>query len=455
MQKPGLSRGTHDFGPIQMSKRKYILSTIENVFKLYGFMPIETPAMEQLSTLTGKYGEEGDQLLFKILNNGNFLNGVTPDELSIENYKLLTNKISEKGLRYDLTVPFARFVVMNQHQITFPFKRYQMQPVWRADRPAKGRYREFWQCDADVIGSNSLLNEADLLSIYYHVFSNLSLPISIHLNNRKILEGVCEVNHCANQFIDFCTAIDKLDKIGWDGVVNELQQRNINIDNIEQIKNILSPAPFDLGKLSQLKLYLENSEIGLKGVNELNEVFDYLKGTDTINSVVLDGTLARGLSYYTGCIVEVKPLGVSMGSIGGGGRYDDLTGQFGLKNLSGVGISFGADRIYDVMEELNLFPVNNNHFTDVLFCSMDDIAISYCNKAANELRILGIKTEVYPQATKLKKQLDYANDKKIKYAAIVGENEIRDNKYSLKNLDSGEQMALELSELKKIILENK
>lgn len=454
MQKPTLSRGTHDFGPIQMSKRKYIFSTIEKVFKLYGFMSIETPAMEQLSTLTGKYGDEGDQLLFKILNSGNFLNGIQQDELNPENYKSLTNKISEKGLRYDLTVPFARFVVMNQHQITFPFKRYQMQPVWRADRPAKGRYREFWQCDADVIGSNSLLNEADLLSIYFRVFSELKLPVSIHLNNRKILEGICEVNQCSHQFIDFCTAIDKLDKIGWDGVINELNQRQVILKDIEGVKNIMAPSSLGLEKLNQLKLYLESSEIGVTGVIELTQVFEFIKNSDTLNSVVLDGTLARGLSYYTGCIVEVKPLGVNMGSIGGGGRYDDLTGQFGLKNLSGVGISFGADRIYDVLEELNLFPENNSHFTDILFCSMDNEAINYCVNAANSLRNLGIKTEVYPQAAKLKKQLDYANDKKIKFAAIIGENEMKENKYSLKNLETGEQMILDLEALKNIILEN-
>lgn len=452
MQKPVLSRGTHDFGPVQMAKRKYIFSVIEKVFKLYGFMPIETPAMEQLSTLTGKYGDEGDQLLFKILNSGNYLNDVQQDDLIKENYKSLTTKISEKGLRYDLTVPFARFVVMNQHQIAFPFKRYQMQPVWRADRPAKGRYREFWQCDADVIGSNSLLNEADLLSIYFNVFAELKLPIAIHLNNRKILEGICEVNQCAHQFIGFCTAIDKLDKIGWDGVTNELNQRQISILNLEEVKSIMSPTKFNMDKLNQLKSYLSGSETGLIGVNELTEVYTYLKDSEAINSVILDGTLARGLSYYTGCIMEVKPIGVIMGSIGGGGRYDDLTGQFGLKNLSGVGISFGADRIYDVLEELNLFPENNSHFTDLIFCAMDNNAIPYCVKAANLLRNYGIKTEVYPQAAKLKKQLDYANDKKIKFAAIVGENETKENKYSLKNLESGEQISLELEGLKNIIL---
>ncbi|MBC7426074.1 MAG: histidine--tRNA ligase, partial [Bacteroidia bacterium] len=437
-------------------------STIESVFKLYGFMPLETPAMEQLDTLTGKYGDEGDKLLFKILNSGDYLNKFifTYEEIDgliksrklqgeVNNWLLNNNlkswehtkQISEKGLRYDLTVPFARFVAMNRNDIVFPFKRYQMQPVWRADRPQRGRYREFWQCDADVVGSDSLLHEADLLSIYYKVFKTLNIPVSILLNNRKLLEGFAELMGASDNFITFTVALDKLDKTSWDAVEKEMSDNGIDTSKLSQIKPLLVPAPLTLNRINEIESMIGHTAIGAKGIAEIKSVLGFLENNEALNSIVLDGTLARGLSYYTGCIVEVKPLNIIMGSLGGGGRYDNLTGNFGLKGVSGVGISFGADRIYDVLEELKLFPDENINFADILFCPMEEKGIGYCLPAAELMRKNNIKTEIYPSPAKLAKQLDYANKKGILFAAIAGDSEIENNTFMLKDLTSGEQFA--------------
>ncbi len=443
MSKPSIPRGTRDFGPKIMAKRKYILNTIEVVYQSFGFMPLETPAMENLSTLTGKYGAEGDQLLFKILNSGDYLKDIATDQFES---KKLTSQISEKGLRYDLTVPLARFVVMNQNEVTFPFKRYQMQPVWRADRPQKGRYREFWQCDADVLGTNSLLCEADFIKIYKQVFSKLGLnDFEIRINHRKLLEAVVEKADASIHFKTITIIIDKADKIGIEGVKNELINIGLNESQCTIILSLLNKQKFNLENIGTIKNALPETDNAKKAIEDLSSLLDLLN--HETDYVFLDGSLARGLDYYTGCIFEVVPTSVQMGSISGGGRYDDLTGIFGLKGISGIGISFGIDRIYDVMEELNLFPADGTNFTDILFCCMDDSAFQYCLPLADALRTHHIKTEIYPDAAKLKKQLDYANSKNIQWAAIIGENEMKNNVISLKNLISGEQQSVSKNEL--------
>ncbi len=445
MQKPTLSRGTHDFEPKVMARRKHIFKTIEDTFTLFGFMPLETPAMEQLSTLLGKYGEEGDQLIFKIINNGDYFKDIKEEDLIKENYKKILTEISEKGLRYDLTVPFARFVVMNQNIIHYPFKRYQIQPVWRADRPSKGRYREFYQCDADVVGSDSLLFESELIQIYQSVFQKLNIPVNIHLNNRKILEGITEILGCQNLFSDFCVILDKIDKIGWEKVVEEWKLKQINIENPLLLKELFEPKEFNHSNLEKIAEILSSSEVGTKGVEELKKVCQFLNSNSP--HLVLDLTLARGLSYYTGTILEVKPTTVEMGSLGGGGRYDNLTGMFGLKDVSGVGISFGADRIYDVMEQLNLFPENQQIFTHILICHLEENYFEMGIKITTELRNENIKTEIYPTASKIKKQLEYANKKNIQFAGIIGENEFNSKQITIKNLKNGEQTLIAIGEI--------
>jgi histidyl-tRNA synthetase len=435
MSKPSIPKGTRDFSPNIMAKRKFILSTIEHVYQTFGFMPLETPAMENLTTLTGKYGYEGDQLLFKILNSGDYLNNI---ELTQHDSKSLTHLISEKGLRYDLTVPLARYVVMNQHLINFPFKRYQMQPVWRADRPQKNRYREFWQCDADVLGTPSLLCEADFIAIYHQVFSKLLInDYEIRINHRKLLEATIEKANASKYFKEITVIIDKLDKIGSDGVRNELSLLGIFDNDINTIFSLLNKKTFNYQTIQDIENAFQDSEMANQAISDLKQILS-LVGDHPVN-VFLDGSLARGLDYYTGCIFEVVPTTIKMGSISGGGRYDNLTGMFGLNGISGVGISFGIDRLYDLIEELQLFPEQETQFTDLIFCPLDDLGISYCMPLANDLRQHGIKTEVYPQASKIKKQLDYANNKKIKWAAIVGDNEIKNNQIMLKNLLVGEQ----------------
>jgi histidyl-tRNA synthetase len=444
MQKPSIPSGTRDFSPAEVVKRRYIFSTIENVFIRYGFKPIETPTMENLSTLTGKYGDEGDKLLFKVLNSGDFAGKVNDEEWVEKNSAKLTSKISEKGLRYDLTVPFARFVVMNQSKLTFPFRRYQMQPVWRADRPQRGRYREFYQCDADIIGSNSLVNEADLVMIYAEAFEKLGINVTIKINNRKVLMGIAQLLGAEDKLISLTVAIDKLDKIGIDGVKTELTNLFLP-EQIKKVADIISFEGDNTQTFEYLKtLFTEGSE-GLKGVEELETVFSYLQAAGfDFGKLKIDLTLARGLNYYTGAIFEVSANDAKMGSIGGGGRYDDLTGIFGLKNMSGVGISFGADRIYDVMEELNLFPNTSNAFTQLLFCCMTDEALAYAMPLAAKARKAGINTEVYPSAAKLKKQLDFANANQIAYAVIIGETEMQSGQLSIKNLHTGTQQSLDI-----------
>jgi histidyl-tRNA synthetase len=438
--KPSIPKGTRDFSPEQVAKRTYIFNTIKQVFALYGFQPIETPTMENLSTLTGKYGEEGEQLLFKILNSGDFLRG----EKDTSNYKKLTTQIAEKGLRYDLTIPFARYVVMHQNEITFPFRRYQIQPVWRGDNPQHGRYREFYQCDADIVGSDSLLNEAELVQIYDEVFSKLGVKVVIKLNNRKILQGLAEVVGLPDRMMDITIAIDKLDKIGENGVKEELLSKGIEGKKFEVIK-IFFATKFD-----NLAAFFADSETGKKGVEELQTIFNYLKNTQLNNKIEIDLTLARGLNYYTGCIFEVKvapEMNVKMGSIGGGGRYDDLTGSFGLKGISGVGISFGADRIYDVLEELALFPENSVATTKIILLCFDTQAQLYAITVAKELRQAGIKTEIYADLAKVKKQLDYANKRQIPFVALIGSEEVEQKVLTLKNMQTAEQEKLSVLEV--------
>ncbi len=438
VQKPTLPRGMRDFSPNEMIKRNYIFDTIRNVFNLYGYLPIETPAMENLSTLMGKYGEEGDKLLFKVLNSGNFVDKV--DSNAFADAKKLTNLISEKGLRYDLTVPFARFVVMNRNELSFPFKRYQIQPVWRADKPQKGRYREFCQCDVDVIGSDSILNEAELLQITDHVFCKLGVNITIKINNRKILAGIAEVIGYPEKITDITVAIDKLDKIGLDKVNAELLEKGISETAIEKLQPILLLKGSNDEKFEVIKQTLAESEIGLKGIQEIVTLFKYVKNHN-INSVCeLDLTLARGLNYYTGAIIEVKSNDIQIGSICGGGRYDDLTGIFGMPGLSGVGISFGADRIYDVMSELYAFPINVKTSTKVLFINFGEEEEKYCLPFVNQLRRADVATELYPEAAKLKKQFSYADAKGIPYVVIAGTDEMNSTKLKLKNMTSGEEM---------------
>lgn len=446
-QTPSIPKGTRDYSPEIMVKRNYIFDTIKSVFKLYGYMPLETPAMENLSTLMGKYGEEGDKLLFKILNSGDFLAGVPENELQEKNSLKLTNKISEKGLRYDLTVPFARFVVQHQNELSFPFKRYQIQPVWRADRPQKGRYREFYQCDVDVVGSDSLLNEVELIQIVDEVYHRLKINVRLLINNRKVLAGIAETIGYPDKLTDITVAIDKMDKIGLENVNAELREKGITEEAIQKLQPILNLSGNNQEKLAELRIVLKDSATGLKGVEELATVFNYIQTLDIHTEIKLDLTLARGLSYYTGAIFEVKALDVEIGSITGGGRYDDLTGIFGLKNMSGVGISFGADRIFDVMNQLNLFPQDANTTTQILFVNFGSQEELYCLPILKTLRANGINAEIYPDASKMKKQMTYADKKGIPYVALVGENEMKTGIISLKNMASGEQENLSTDEL--------
>jgi histidyl-tRNA synthetase len=449
-QKPSIPKGTRDFSPTEVAKRNYIFSTIKEVFELYGFQPIETPSFENSSTLMGKYGEEGDRLIFKILNSGDFLNKVDSTLLQNKESLKITSNISEKALRYDLTVPFARYVVQHQNDIVFPFKRYQMQPVWRADRPQKGRFREFYQCDADVVGSKGLWQEVEFVQLYDAVFSKLKLVnTTIKLNNRKILAGIAEIIGAKDKLIDFTVALDKLDKVGAEGVAREMISKGISEEAIEKVQPLFNFDGTNQEKLNQLELMLANSEEGLQGVKDLRFVVDNVEalGLESAN-LVLDVTLARGLNYYTGAIYEVSaPEGVKMGSIGGGGRYDDLTGIFGLNNVSGVGISFGLDRIYLVLEELNLFNEVDLPKPKVLFINFGDKEASFCMKALKELRKHQIKSELYPESAKMKKQMMYANKREIPFVVLVGSNEIENNNYTLKNMQSGEQQVCNLKEL--------
>lgn len=449
MSKPSIPKGTRDFSPEVVTKRTFIFDTIRSVFKKYGYQPIETPTMENLSTLTGKYGEEGDQLIFKILNSGDYLSNASEDKLASKNSKGLTFEISEKALRYDLTVPFARYVVMHQNDITFPFKRYQIQPVWRADRPQRGRYREFYQCDADVVGSESLLNEAEFVLIYDEALSLLGFKdFEVRINNRKILAGIAEIVGKPELLIDMTVAIDKLDKIGFDGVTKELIEKGFTENDIKKLEPIINLTGTNNEKLSSLKSILNKSEIGLKGIAELEEVFNYFNSFNIKKAkLILDITLARGLNYYTGAIFEVKTNEVAMGSIGGGGRYDDLTGMFGLKNLTGVGISFGADRIYDVMEELKLFPENTLATSKVLITCFDEKAFQFALPILQKLRDSNISSELYPNATKMQKQMKYANDKGIPFVLVIGDEEMNTGLLAFKNMQSGEQQKLTIDQI--------
>lgn len=444
--KPSIPKGTRDFSPAEMVRRNYIFDTIKKVFQRYGYLPIETPAMENLSTLMGKYGEEGDKLIFKILNSGDFKEGV---DMNLES-KQLTNKISEKALKYDLTVPFARYVVQHQNEISFPFKRYQIQPVWRADRPQKGRYREFYQCDADVIGSNSLINEVELVQMIDDVFSTLKVPVLVKINNRKILSGIAEVIGEKDKIVTITVAIDKLDKIGVEGVNKELAENGVAAAAIEKLQPLINFTGSTLEKLNFLKGLLSSSTIGLKGIEEMEAIFNNVAelGLSTANTE-LDITLARGLNYYTGAIFEVKAnVGTLSSSICGGGRYDDLTGIFGLPNMSGVGISFGADRIYDVLNELNLYPESVASSTKLLFVCFGDQELNYALPLLSKVRKAGINSEVYPEPTaKMKKQMGYADDKKIPFVVLIGSDEMQSGMLSLKNMSSGEQLKLSIDEI--------
>lgn len=450
-QTPSIPKGTRDYSPEVMVKRNYIFDTIKSVFKLYGYMPLETPAMENLSTLMGKYGEEGDKLLFKILNSGDFIGNIPENELLEKNSVKLTNKIAEKGLRYDLTVPFARFVVQHQNELTFPFKRYQIQPVWRADRPQKGRYREFYQCDVDVVGSDSLLHEVELIQMVDEVYRRLKINVRLLINNRKILAGIAEIIGYPDQLTDITVAIDKMDKIGLENVNAELREKGITEEAIAKLQPILDLQGDNDEKLEKLRSILKDSATGLKGVEELTVVFDYIKELGIGTEIKLDLTLARGLSYYTGAIFEVKALDAEIGSITGGGRYDDLTGIFGLKNMSGVGISFGADRIFDVMNQLDLFPKDNTTTTQILFVNFGSKEEMYCLPLLKELRAAGINAEIYPEAAKMKKQMGYADKKGIPFVALVGENEMQEGVVSLKNMTTGEQTNVAVAELVKTL----
>ena len=437
--KPGIPKGTRDFSPVEMAKRNYIFDTIRSVYALYGFQQIETPAMENLSTLMGKYGEEGDKLLFKILNSGNFLAGIQKDEIEESNTNKLASRLCEKGLRYDLTVPFARYVVQHRDELTLPFKRYQIQPVWRADRPQKGRDREFYQCDADVVGSDSLLNEVELMQIVDTVFSKFGIRVCIKLNNRKILSGIAEIIGEADKIVDITVAIDKLDKIGLDNVNAELAACGISQEAIEKLQPIILLKGTNAEKLKTMSDLLATSETGLKGVEECEFVLNSLETVGLKNQIELDLTLARGLNYYTGCIFEVKALDVEIGSITGGGRYDNLTGIFGLPGLSGVGISFGADRIFDVLNQLDLYPQETITGTELLFVNFGQKEVSYSLPIIAKVREAGVRCEIYPDSVKMKKQMSYANAKQIPFVAIVGENEMQEGKVTLKNMTTGEQ----------------
>ena len=457
--KPSIPKGTRDFGPVEMAKRNYIFNTIRSVYELYGFQQIETPAQETLQTLMGKYGEEGDKLLFKILNSGDYLSKIEDSELTERNTLRLASKICEKGLRYDLTVPFARYVVMHREELQLPFKRYQVQPVWRADRPQKGRYREFYQFDGDVVGSDSLLNEVELMQIVDTVFTRFGVRVQIKINNRKILTGIAEVIGAADKIVDITVAIDKLDKIGIDNVNQELREDGLSEEQIQKLQPIIMLSGSNDEKLATIAEVLKDSETGLKGVEETRYILNMLNGSVEANSSLftshsslnnelqLDLTLARGLSYYTGAIFEVKALDTPMGSISGGGRYDNLTGIFGMPGLSGVGISFGVDRIYDVLNALDLYPKDSVTTTQLLFINFGEKEAAYCLQILKQVRAGGIRAEIFPDAAKMKKQMSYANAKQIPFVALAGENEINEGKVTLKNMETGEQQLLTPDEL--------
>ena len=448
MAKPSIPKGTRDFSPLEMAKRNYIFDTIKQVYQLYGFQQIETPAMETLGTLMGKYGEEGDKLLFKVLNSGDCLAKVTDEELKERNAIHLAAKMCEKGLRYDLTVPFARYVVMHREELQLPFKRYQMQPVWRADRPQKGRYREFWQFDGDIVGSDSLLNEVELMQIVDTVFSRFGVRVQIKINNRKILTGIAEVIGAADKIVDITVAIDKLDKIGLDNVNQELREDGLSEEQIAKLQPIISLEGSNDEKLDTIAEVLKDSEVGLKGVEEIRFILSTLKTlTNLKNEIQLDLTLARGLNYYTGAIFEVKALDVQIGSITGGGRYDNLTGIFGMPGISGVGISFGVDRIFDVLNALDCYPSDAVNGTQLLFINFGEKETAYCLPAVAKAREAGIRTEIFPDSTKMKKQMSYANAKQIPFVALAGENEMSEGKFTLKNMLTGEQQLLVIEEL--------
>lgn len=449
--KPSIPKGTRDFSPAEMAKRNYIFNTIRDVFYLYGFQQIETPAMENLSTLMGKYGEEGDKLLFKIQNSGDYFSGLTDEELLSRNAAKLASKFCEKGLRYDLTVPFARYVVMHRDEITFPFKRFQIQPVWRADRPQKGRYREFYQCDADVVGSNSLLNEVELVQMIDAVFAKFGIRVCVKINNRKILTGIAEIIGEADKIVDITVAIDKLDKIGLDNVNAELASKGIAQEAIDKLQPIILLSGSNEEKLTTLKTVLAGSETGLKGIEESEFILSRVAQLGMKAEVELDLTLARGLNYYTGAIFEVKALDVQIGSISGGGRYDNLTGVFGMDGMSGVGISFGADRIYDVLNQLDLYPKEAADATQLLFVNFGEAEAEYVLPFLFKVREAGIRAEIYPDSAKMKKQMSYANAKSVSFVAIAGENEMKEGKIMLKNMESGEQSLLTLVELITVI----
>ncbi|MBQ6561732.1 MAG: histidine--tRNA ligase [Paludibacteraceae bacterium] len=449
--KPSIPKGTRDFSPIEMARRNYIFDTIKSVFRLYGFSQIETPAMENLSTLMGKYGDEGDKLLFKILNSGDFLAGVDKSELESANSVKVLKHISDKGLRYDLTVPFARYVVMNRGNLSFPFKRFQIQPVWRADKPQKGRYREFYQCDVDVVGSDSLLNEVELIQIVDEVYRRLKINVVLKINNRKILSGIAEVIGESDKLVDITVAIDKLDKIGVDNVNAELREKGVSEAGIEKLQPIINMTGSNDDKLNVIADVLKSSEIGLKGVEELRTILRYVKMLNVATEVEIDLTLARGLNYYTGAIFEVKAKDVVIGSITGGGRYDNLTGVFGLDGMSGVGISFGADRIYDVLNQLDLYPQELLASTQILFATFGENEFNFALNLLKEVRNNGISAEIYPEPVKMKKQMSYADNKAIPYVAIVGETEMAENKVMLKNMVTGEQQLVGIAEVVSIL----
>lgn len=450
MNKPGIPKGTRDFSPVEMAKRNYIFNTIKEVYALYGFQQIETPAMESLQTLMGKYGEEGDKLLFRVLNSGDYMSKLSDEELQERNSLRLSSRICEKGLRYDLTVPFARYVVMHREELQLPFKRYQIQPVWRADRPQKGRYREFYQCDADVVGSDSLLNEVELMQIVDTVFTRLGVRVQIKINNRKILSGIAEVIGEPEKIVDITVAIDKLDKIGLESVNAELRADGISDKAIEKLQPIIAMSGSNDDKLKTMSDVLAGSEIGMKGVEETRFILDTLKGT-LDNEIEFDLTLARGLNYYTGAIFEVKALDYAIGSITGGGRYDNLTGIFGMPGLSGVGISFGADRIYDVLNGLDLYPKEAVNGTRLLFINFGEKETAYCLPVVKACRVAGINTEMYPDKAKMKKQMGYANAKVIPFVVLAGDNEMAENKVTLKNMETGEQKLVTTEELIAIV----
>ena len=446
-QKPSIPKGTRDFSPIEMARRNYIFNTIKDVFLLYGFQQIETPAIENLSTLMGKYGEEGDKLLFKILNSGDYLKDAPDDLLAAHDSLHLTTKISEKGLRYDLTVPFARYVVQHRNDVQMPFKRYQVQPVWRADRPQKGRYREFYQCDADIVGSDSLWNEVELVTMIDEVFNRFNINVAIKLNNRKILSGIAEVIGAADKIIDITVAIDKLDKIGIDNVNAELKEKGLSDEAIATLQPLLALDGTNEERLAALAGMLASSEVGMKGIEEMRYVLTQVAALGTRAHVELDVSLARGLNYYTGTILEVKALDVAIGSITGGGRYDNLTGVFGMPGLSGVGISFGADRIYDVLNALDLYPADTMATARVMFVNFGDLEAANSLKHIMALRRAGISAELYPDSAKMKKQMNYANDRQIPYVAIVGADEVQNGTIALKNMVTGEQLSLTVEQV--------